>query len=102
MGKNQHVVPHEKGWAVKGAGNKKATSIHNTQEEARKAAREIAINQQSEVVIHRPNEMKSDFQLYPSDDTQNYISLNIAFQIDQSCLLLDHPGPHSRPVSAFK
>jgi hypothetical protein len=55
MGKNQHVVPHEKGWAVKGAGNKKATSIHNTQEEARKAAREIAINQQSEVVIHRPN-----------------------------------------------
>ena len=53
MGKNQHVVPHNNGWAVKGAGNKKATSIHNTQEEARKAAREIAINQQSEVIIHR-------------------------------------------------
>ncbi len=50
--KNQHVVPHSKGWAVKGAGNKKATSVHKTQEEARKTAREIAINQRSEVVIH--------------------------------------------------
>lgn len=55
MKKNQHVVPHENGWAVKGASNKKATSIHRTQEEARVAATEIAINQKSEVVIHRQN-----------------------------------------------
>ncbi|MCV5597423.1 DUF2188 domain-containing protein, partial [Escherichia coli] len=27
MGKDQHVVPHDGGWAVKGAGNSKATSI---------------------------------------------------------------------------
>jgi hypothetical protein len=32
--KNQHVVPHGKNWAVKGAGNTKATSIHKTQKGA--------------------------------------------------------------------
>ena len=26
-GKNQHVVPHADGWAVKGAGNQRATSV---------------------------------------------------------------------------
>ena len=33
-GKNQHVVPHEGKWAVKGDGNKRATSVHDTQAEA--------------------------------------------------------------------
>lgn len=52
MKKNQHVVPHEKGWAVKGAGNEKNTKILPTQKEAINVAREIAKNQQSELVIH--------------------------------------------------
>lgn len=51
--KNQHVVPHQDGWAVKGAGNQRATSVHGTQQQAIDAAREIARNQQSELVIHR-------------------------------------------------
>ena len=54
-GKNQHVVPHEDDWAVKGEGNQRATSVHNTQQQAIDAAREIARNQQSELIIHRPN-----------------------------------------------
>lgn len=54
-GKNQHVVPHENGWAVKGEGNQKATSIHSTQQQAIDVAINIARNQQSELVIHRPN-----------------------------------------------
>lgn len=54
-GKNQHVVPHPDGWAVKGAGNTKATRVTNTQKEAIDAGRAIASNQQSELVIHRPN-----------------------------------------------
>ena len=33
-GKNQHVVPHKEGWAVKAAGNQRATSIHPTQQSA--------------------------------------------------------------------
>jgi hypothetical protein len=30
-GKNQHIVKHPEGWAVKGAGNQKATRVTNTQ-----------------------------------------------------------------------
>lgn len=51
-GKNQHVVPHEDGWAVRGAGNTRATSVHNTQAEAISRAREIAQDQESEMLIH--------------------------------------------------
>lgn len=67
MGKNQHVVPHKNGWAVKGAGNSRVTSVHRTQEDARKAARNIAINQKSEVVIHRPNGQIRDKDSYGND-----------------------------------
>lgn len=52
MGKNQHVVTHPDGWAVKGEGNERATSVHSTQAEAIEAAREIARHQQSELLIH--------------------------------------------------
>jgi len=51
MGKNQHVVPHGKAWAVKGDGNVKNTKITPTQKEAINIARDIAKNQQSELVI---------------------------------------------------
>ena len=54
-GKNQHVVPRVDAWAVKGAGNKRATSIHDTQKQATDAGRRIAENQHSELVIHRPD-----------------------------------------------
>ncbi len=53
--KNQHVVPHQDGWAIKGEGNQRATSVHNTQKQAIDAARQIARNQQAELVIHRPD-----------------------------------------------
>lgn len=54
-GKDQHVVPHEDGWAVKGAGNSKATKVTNTQQEAIKAAESIARNQQSDTKVHGRN-----------------------------------------------
>ena len=50
---NQHVVPHENGWAVKGAGNEKYTAIYDNQQDAIDRARDIAINNQSSVIIHR-------------------------------------------------
>lgn len=65
--KNQHVVPRGDNWAVKGSGNEKATKIVGTQKEAIKIAREIAINQQSEVVIHRPNGTIRDKDSYGND-----------------------------------
>ena len=55
MGKNQHVTPHQNGWQVKSTGNSKATKVTPTQKGAIKVARDIAINQKSEVVIHGSN-----------------------------------------------
>lgn len=52
MNKNQHVVPHRGKWAVKGEGNQKNTLITDTQEQAITKAREIAKNQESELLIH--------------------------------------------------
>lgn len=66
-GKNQHVVPHHGEWAVKGEGNQKATSVHSTQQQAVNAAREIARNQQSELVIHRPDGRIRDKDSYGND-----------------------------------
>lgn len=51
-GKNQHVVKVTNGWAVKGAGNSKATKVTNTKEEAIKKAQDIAKNQKSDTKIH--------------------------------------------------
>ena len=51
--RNQHVVPHDRGWAVRGAGSQRASAVHRTQQEAIDAAREIARNQGSELLIHR-------------------------------------------------
>lgn len=66
-GKNQHVVTHNGQWAVRGANNTKVTSIHPTQAAAIAAAKPIAINQKSEVVIHRPNGQIRDKDSYGND-----------------------------------
>lgn len=55
MKKNQHVVKHNDGWAVKGAGNEKATRVTETQREAINIATDIAKNQESELLIHGRN-----------------------------------------------
>lgn len=56
MGKNQHITPHpDGGWQVKGEGNNKATVITDTQQQAIDAGRNIAKNQQSELLIHGRN-----------------------------------------------
>ena len=39
-GKNQHVVPHADGWAVKSAGAERATKVTSTQQEAINVARQ--------------------------------------------------------------
>ena len=52
MGKDQHIVRHEEGWAVKGAGNERATAVFRTQAEAIEAGKQIATNQGSDLVVH--------------------------------------------------
>ena len=49
--KNQWVVKHLKGWAVKGERNKRATKVTKTQKEAIDIAKKIAKNQKSELYI---------------------------------------------------
>jgi len=51
-GKNQHVVRHPDGWAVRGAGNAKATKVADTQAEAIDTAEQIARNQNSDTKVH--------------------------------------------------
>ena len=65
--KNQHVTPHQDGWQVKGEGNERATKVVSTQAEAEKIAREIAINQQSELFIHGRNGQSRERNSYGND-----------------------------------
>lgn len=68
MKKNQHVTPHPNGgWQVKGAGNSKATIRTDTQSEAINRAREIAKNQEGEMVIHRRNGQIREKDSYGND-----------------------------------
>lgn len=68
MGKDQHVVPHpDGGWQVKGEGNTRATVRTPTQREAIDIARGIALNQGSELVIHRPNGQIRDKDSHGND-----------------------------------
>ncbi|MCR9165976.1 MAG: DUF2188 domain-containing protein [Nannocystaceae bacterium] len=53
--KNQHVVPHPKGWAVRPANSQRPSSIHRTQAEAIARGRELARAQGTELLIHGKN-----------------------------------------------
>lgn len=66
-GRNQHVVPHSNGWAVKGAGSERATKVVETQREAISIAREIAQNQGSEMLIHGENGRIRERNSYGND-----------------------------------
>lgn len=67
MAKNQHVVPHQNGWAVRGAGDSYVSSTHRTQAEAIDTARAFAQIYHSEVVIHRPNGQIRDKDSHGND-----------------------------------
>jgi len=65
--KNQHVTPHPDGWAVKGAGTSRTTSVHRTQREAISKAVGIAKNQKSDVFIHGKDGRIRDRDSYGND-----------------------------------
>ncbi len=68
MGKSQHVTPHHKGgWQVKGAGNSKATARTTTQAEAIYIAKNIAVKNKSELVIHGTNGRIREKNSYGND-----------------------------------
>jgi uncharacterized protein YdaT len=67
MGKGQHVVPHNGDWAVRGEGNERVTETFDTQREAIERGRAIAINQGSELFIHRPDGRIRERNTYGDD-----------------------------------
>ncbi len=67
MPKNQHIVPHPDGWAVKSAGGQRATSVHSTQREAIQQGRSIARNQHSELLVHGRNGQIRERDSYGND-----------------------------------
>lgn len=64
---NQHVVPHQGEWQVKREHAEKATKTFSTQKEAISYARDIAIKQQSELIIHGRNGKIRDKDSYGND-----------------------------------
>ncbi len=67
MGKNQHVVKTPDGWGVRGEHNTRITQKFDTQKEAIAKAREIAINQKSELFIHGDNGRIRERNSYGND-----------------------------------
>jgi hypothetical protein len=63
----QHVVPHDGGWAVRREGSDRVGSVHPTQGEAIDTARDRAIREHGEVVIHRPDGTIRDRDSYGND-----------------------------------
>lgn len=66
-GKGQHVVPSERGWSVKKAGARRASSTHATQQEAIDAATRIARKQRTELYIHGRDGRIRERNSYGSD-----------------------------------
>jgi hypothetical protein len=67
-GKSVHVVPSTFGWAIEEGGEQ--LSVHNTQAEAEKMARDIAIRARAELVVHGRDgriERKNSYGNDPSD-----------------------------------
>lgn len=68
MGKpSQRVVPRGDVWALQRDGAQRATGLFPTQADAIERGREVAMNQQTELVIHRPNGQIREAWSYGND-----------------------------------
>lgn len=67
MSKDVHIVPHSDGWAVKIEGNDRATSVHDTQQQAIDAGRDRARREESELLIHGRDGRIRDRDSYGGD-----------------------------------
>ena len=65
--RNQHIVPHPNGWAVRPERSAKSTSVHPTQREAIGAGRQAARNQGSELLVHGENGQIRERSSYGKD-----------------------------------
>ncbi len=66
--KDYHVTPHpEGGWQVKKEKADRASSLHNTQNDAIDSAKNLAKRNKTEVVIHRKDGRIRDSDSYGND-----------------------------------
>ncbi len=63
----QHVLPSKDGWKVQKSNSKKASKVFDNQKEAINYARQIAINQQTELSIHGKNGQIREKNSYGND-----------------------------------
>ncbi|MDM8181016.1 MAG: DUF2188 domain-containing protein [Marinobacter salarius] len=61
------MVPHEDGWATKREGNERASSVHRTQAEALRRGRDMAKQDQVELVTHGKDGRIRDSDSYGND-----------------------------------
>ena len=66
-GKNVHVVPHNDGWAARTENSNKVLKQFETKVQATDYGRNVARNQQSELVIHGLNGRIQDKDSYGND-----------------------------------
>lgn len=76
MGKNQWVSPRGDQWGVHGEGNERDTKLFDTQKEAELYAKNIAVNQHSELIIQgRDGKIRSKDSFgndpFPPRDTEH-------------------------------
>jgi hypothetical protein len=62
-----HVVPSDRGWRVETEGSARARSTHQTQAEARQAARELARRNKVELLVHGRNGQIRERNTYGND-----------------------------------
>jgi hypothetical protein len=67
MAKNQHVIPQNGKWIVKGEGNRRATRLAISRQTALEIARTIARRQGTDVVIHGRDGRVLTVDAYGSD-----------------------------------
>jgi hypothetical protein len=64
--KDLHVVPHQDGWAVKREGGDRASSVHETKQDALDQGRGQARRDQVELVIHKKDGTIDSYGNYPN------------------------------------
>jgi len=62
-----HIVPHEQGWAIKREGQDKLQSTHATQKEAIDAGRDLARDDEVDLVVHRQDGTFRNVLTYTND-----------------------------------
>ena len=70
MGKNQHVVSHGDGWAVKEEGAQGPFAVFKTQSEAWEKAKSIARKERAEALLHGRNGMIRTRNTYGHDPSR--------------------------------